>query len=813
MRGKFALVCFLVLFGLVFGQYELRESYYGAGGPVGASGGDYNLWGSALGQTAVTVISGGSYEDQQGFYHKEKMFLVIFRARDAIRAAIGDPDSLTVWHDSIMVRVWYRYRGVWRCDSIGKGDVDSIVAWVDTVQAGEYNYCYGMVAINNCTNPELVSSIHRWARPDSAWGTVTEGTQSDPETVIVDFWEQFKSQNPIVFDPPTGTPCPGGGCDGGWVDYVKFSKFGGDSTRDADLYEHGSTVEIWADKGCKFEFSDTTTAGWITISDHIFDPYSKSTSNTIKYQQPLYATYANGILWRRYSLFGVPVYPREDTAAYRAYATSHGCISGTEELGFGEQDIVLYDDLDPECDVPANDSTCGMWENWYRIMRYYPDTLSGGYRRYQGPGAPNNPDRFAPGYGFWGNQIHCDSIPFDVFGVTVDTTTGFEVALDKYERDLSSVLGYTKYNMLANPFYITGDADTLVVPAKWQVKRVASDTPGRGIKTLSAPAAIDSGWIESHIVVYRRAPGTSVFQPVNIPLFETTPDSAIHTWEGFWFNLGDTALKYGDSLHLIMWTENHSPVMLLCRRTPDVSWYVDLSCSAGEEVDLHNLAGYSPDPRRNFEEMPPFTYPPDRQDPLRLYYVVEGRKLCNAFFAKEQSHYTWTVHLEPGCAAEEHIRLFWDLSHLPTDYVAILKVPGVGSVDMRQQGYVLLPPTHGKALEMQLYVYHIASPIAEGEEHLPDRFFLSPSVPNPFNLSTSIRFGIPAGGAGHTVVAIYDQLGRRIRTLWDRDTQPGYYTVVWDGTDDEGKPVSAGVYFCRIIHPQFTATRRAVLVK
>lgn len=80
--------------------------------------------------------------------------------------------------------------------------------------------------------------------------------------------------------------------------------------------------------------------------------------------------------------------------------------------------------------------------------------------------------------------------------------------------------------------------------------------------------------------------------------------------------------------------------------------------------------------------------------------------------------------------------------------------------------------------------------------------------PNPFSHSTVISYSL-SGGSSATL-DIYDVAGRRIRTFAHRgrftdsfsDPNQGFrsysFHVVWDGTDDVGRRVPAGVYFCRL---------------
>jgi len=47
-------------------------------------------------------------------------------------------------------------------------------------------------------------------------------------------------------------------------------------------------------------------------------------------------------------------------------------------------------------------------------------------------------------------------------------------------------------------------------------------------------------------------------------------------------------------------------------------------------------------------------------------------------------------------------------------------------------------------------------------------------------------------------VNVFDVGGRRIRMLANRRFKAGEHDLVWDGTDDNGRPVARGVYFTQV---------------
>lgn len=97
----------------------------------------------------------------------------------------------------------------------------------------------------------------------------------------------------------------------------------------------------------------------------------------------------------------------------------------------------------------------------------------------------------------------------------------------------------------------------------------------------------------------------------------------------------------------------------------------------------------------------------------------------------------------------------------------------------------------------------------------PETFALDQNYPNPFNGETNIRFHVPdvAGNNAHILLQIFDLSGKKISTLVKGDFEGGIYTYTWNGTNDEGKQVSSGVYIYRMQTSDATFTKRMMLIK
>jgi squalene-hopene/tetraprenyl-beta-curcumene cyclase len=94
---------------------------------------------------------------------------------------------------------------------------------------------------------------------------------------------------------------------------------------------------------------------------------------------------------------------------------------------------------------------------------------------------------------------------------------------------------------------------------------------------------------------------------------------------------------------------------------------------------------------------------------------------------------------------------------------------------------------------------------------LPKVFSLSQNQPNPFYKTTVIRWQVPI--QTRVKINIYDISGRNIKTLVNDNFRPGYYTTVWDRTDNNNRKVPSGIYVYEMLTDNFVCERKMVILK
>ena len=94
---------------------------------------------------------------------------------------------------------------------------------------------------------------------------------------------------------------------------------------------------------------------------------------------------------------------------------------------------------------------------------------------------------------------------------------------------------------------------------------------------------------------------------------------------------------------------------------------------------------------------------------------------------------------------------------------------------------------------------------------LPHSHLLKQNYPNPFNPQTKIAYDLTKDG--WVRLEVFDILGRNVSNLVDGHQERGRHVVTWDGTDEEGKPLPSGIYFCKVTFDNSQKANKMVLLK
>lgn len=100
----------------------------------------------------------------------------------------------------------------------------------------------------------------------------------------------------------------------------------------------------------------------------------------------------------------------------------------------------------------------------------------------------------------------------------------------------------------------------------------------------------------------------------------------------------------------------------------------------------------------------------------------------------------------------------------------------------------------GAGVAGDLFLYENTKVLKVSEKDKVNLYFKA--YPNPF--IEFIRFDYNLQTNSNVLIKIYDTSGKEIKILVNSYQTPGAKTIVWNGTDNNDKPVPSGMYYCKI---------------
>jgi len=88
---------------------------------------------------------------------------------------------------------------------------------------------------------------------------------------------------------------------------------------------------------------------------------------------------------------------------------------------------------------------------------------------------------------------------------------------------------------------------------------------------------------------------------------------------------------------------------------------------------------------------------------------------------------------------------------------------------------------------------------ALGTESFAADFAGLTSKPNPISNEIGTEISYSLFEKNNTSIKIYNSIGQLVRDLHEEIQAPGNHSVVWNGTDNNGKSLGSGVYYCQLV--------------
>jgi len=248
-------------------------------------------------------------------------------------------------------------------------------------------------------------------------------------------------------------------------------------------------------------------------------------------------------------------------------------------------------------------------------------------------------------------------------------------------------------------------------------------------------------------------------------------------------------------------------------------WQIQISAQIGEVRDECNFAGVAKDAKLERDPLDWFE-PPVIGDYISLYFHhPEWHTFLTIFTtdyrSPESDGYTWDVEIQSNLTDPATIA-FSGLETVPSNYeVWLVDEAAKISQNIRSNNsYSVALPGEDQPRQLKLLVGNhefIRAQVIELQS-LPETYELSQNFPNPFNPSTTIRFGLPE--AGKVTLKIFNLLGEEVVALINNELRKaGYHVIVWDGRNSQGHVVANGMYVYQLQSGSRTIAKKMALMK
>ena len=298
---------------------------------------------------------------------------------------------------------------------------------------------------------------------------------------------------------------------------------------------------------------------------------------------------------------------------------------------------------------------------------------------------------------------------------------------------------------------------------------------------------------------------------------EWVKENVLSPWGGYYIGNNN---QHSDTLFIN--PDLSSGLSIEAINKPDYGegWRVQILVSCGEARDTQNFAGVAPTSVDGWDTND-LIEPPPIGEYVSLYFPhPEWHKIIRRYSDDLRSPETpsqrWNFAVESNITGEVITLRFDWLQEIPSEHSVFLVDFELGhKQNLRENAtYQFRSREPDMPKELALIVGKEAF-IAEQTADLPgvpNDFVLLQNFPNPFNPTTTIRYGLPQ--AERVTLKIYNLLGEEVALIINDELQAAsYHVAIWDGRNKLGEVVGSGVYVYRFRAGSFTSIKKMALVK
>jgi hypothetical protein len=250
------------------------------------------------------------------------------------------------------------------------------------------------------------------------------------------------------------------------------------------------------------------------------------------------------------------------------------------------------------------------------------------------------------------------------------------------------------------------------------------------------------------------------------------------------------------------------------------NWQVRVTLAGGSNSDAENILGFSTQAKNGYDANDAGK-PPRMSDYQYMFFShPEWKRGCVEYardIRRTLNHVeAFTIGIAPGTGKTASAIGFDGLSK-------VFESVGFYLADEKEITAVEPGKTYAVAKSKAvLYKTLFVTTDRNFLRNYPRSFNLGLPYPNPTRRMATIQYSLPyhLGEAGvlatepyKVSIVLYDVMGRQVRQLVCSMKDPGNYGTWWDGKNNAGLYVAAGMYFCKLNAGKFETVKRISVVR
>ena len=249
------------------------------------------------------------------------------------------------------------------------------------------------------------------------------------------------------------------------------------------------------------------------------------------------------------------------------------------------------------------------------------------------------------------------------------------------------------------------------------------------------------------------------------------------------------------------------------------AWSIRIMAECGDARDRNNLAAAAGGAAREWDEND-YPEPPVIGDYVSVYFPhpewgAYAYNYCTDIRPEPRDGEIWEFAVRSNMRDKVQLT-FAGVESVPPEYGVWLSDETIGiTQNLREKNHyavAVIEENHPKRMKLLVGKSKFVNAKLTALQNIPATHELAQNFPNPFNPTTTIRYGLPQ--PARVTLKVFNALGEEVAVLLNGLPQAaGYHTAIWNGRNQLDERVASGLFFYRLQTDNLVLTKKMILVR